>query len=99
MILTVEGLTKSFTLHHLGQTMGAFRDLSFTLAAGEFLLLRGPNGVGKSTLLRTIWRSYLPDGGHVWLHREAMAASTWPARRMWTLPRCAAATWGLSPSS
>ncbi len=70
-ILTVQSLTKSFTLHHLGRRMQAFDQLSFTLRPGEFLLLRGPNGVGKSTLLRTIWRSYLPDSGHVWLHRDA----------------------------
>ena len=28
--------------------------LSFTLAAGQALVLRGPNGIGKTTLLRTV---------------------------------------------
>ena len=28
--------------------------ISFTLAAGQALILRGPNGVGKTTLLRTL---------------------------------------------
>ena len=31
-----------------------FADLSFTLGAGEALVVRGPNGVGKSSLLRLI---------------------------------------------
>ncbi|MES2542667.1 MAG: ATP-binding cassette domain-containing protein [Pseudomonadota bacterium] len=39
---------------------------SFDLRPGQFLLLKGPNGVGKSTLLRTIWRSYLPEAGQIW---------------------------------
>ncbi len=31
-----------------------FAELSFAVSAGEALLVRGPNGVGKSSLLRTI---------------------------------------------
>ena len=65
-ILTVEGLTKTFRMHHLDQSLLAFRDLSFSVRPGEFLLLSGPNGVGKSTLLRTLYRSCLPVEGHVW---------------------------------
>ena len=29
-----------------------FKDLAFTLGKGEALILRGPNGTGKSSLLR-----------------------------------------------
>ena len=65
-ILQVEGLGKTFTMHHLGQSLHAFSGISFDLRPGQFLLLKGPNGVGKSTLLRTIWRSYLPEAGQVW---------------------------------
>jgi alpha-D-ribose 1-methylphosphonate 5-triphosphate synthase subunit PhnL len=69
-VLTVEGLAKSFRLHHLGREIAAFADISFALMPGEFLLLTGPNGVGKSTLLRTLYRSYLPDAGRL-LFRHA----------------------------
>lgn len=65
-ILQVEGLSKTFTMHHLGQSLHAFTGISFDLRPGQFLLLKGLNGVGKSTLLRTIWRSYLPEAGQVW---------------------------------
>ncbi len=65
-ILQVEGLGKTFTMHHLSQSLHAFSGISFDLRPGQFLLLKGPNGVGKSTLLRTIWRSYLPEAGQVW---------------------------------
>ena len=65
IVLQVEGLAKTFRMHHLGQSLHAFDGVGFTLRAGEFLLLRGPNRVGKSTLLRTLSRSYLPDAGTV----------------------------------
>jgi alpha-D-ribose 1-methylphosphonate 5-triphosphate synthase subunit PhnL len=67
-VLQVENLGKTFQMHHLGQSLHAFDSINFTLAKGEFLLLRGPNGVGKSTLLRTLYRSYLPQHGHIWYH-------------------------------
>lgn len=62
-VLSVRGLTKGFSVHHLKTRIPAFADVSFDLRAGDFLLLRGPNGVGKSTLLRALYRSYLPGGG------------------------------------
>lgn len=65
-LLQVEGLCKSFTIHHLARTIPAFQDLHFSLEPGEFLLVSGPNGAGKSTLLRCLYRTYLPTGGSAW---------------------------------
>lgn len=62
-VLDIEGLSKGFTLHHLGNQIEAFDNISFKVGAGEFVLLKGANGAGKSTLLRTLYRSYLPRGG------------------------------------
>lgn len=69
-VLSVRGLCKEFAVHHLGTLIAAFANVSFDLSAGDFMLLRGPNGVGKSTLLRALYRSYLPGGG------QAMLASS-----------------------
>ncbi len=64
-VLDIRGLSKGFTMHHLGTRMEAFGMISFTLDAGEFLLLKGRNGAGKSTLLRTLYRSNLADAGQI----------------------------------
>ena len=67
-VLDIQGLTKGFSLHHLGKDIAAFEDISFSVTAGEFVLLKGANGAGKSTLLRTLYRSYLPLSGEIRFH-------------------------------
>ena len=37
---------------------------------GQFLLVSGANGIGKSTLLRCLYRSYLPSGGQALYESE-----------------------------
>lgn len=43
----------------------ALRDLSFDVKKGEFFSVIGPNGVGKSTLLKIVSGIFLPDSGEV----------------------------------
>jgi alpha-D-ribose 1-methylphosphonate 5-triphosphate synthase subunit PhnL len=66
ILLTVENFSKTFAIHALEREVGAFAAVSFQLHAGELLLVRGPNGVGKSTLLRCLYRTYLPSNGHAY---------------------------------
>lgn len=47
--------------------------LSFSLQGGEALILRGPNGIGKTTVLRTVAGLQPPLAGQIGLEREAMA--------------------------
>ena len=47
--------------------------VSFALGAGEALLLRGPNGVGKTTLLRTVAGLQPPLAGAVRVEDDAVA--------------------------
>lgn len=47
------------------------RDFSLNLAAGESVLIKGPNGVGKTTLLRAIAGFIKPETGHINLSDNA----------------------------
>ncbi|MEV0621387.1 ATP-binding cassette domain-containing protein [Nonomuraea sp. NPDC050404] len=67
-VLTVRDLSKTFTLHAIGREVVSLRSVSLTLHAGEHLALVGSSGAGKSSLLRCIYRNYLPDEGTVLLH-------------------------------
>ena len=57
-------------LRHVGKRFGeveAVRDLSLDIADGEFVVLLGPTGAGKTTTLRLIAGLEEPDGGAVWI--------------------------------
>ena len=58
-MLTVAGLSKAFGGRQL------FDDVSLTLLSGERVGLVGPNGTGKSTLLKIILGQESPDAGEV----------------------------------
>ena len=58
-VLSVRGLKKALG----GRTV--FENLSFKLRAGDRVALIGPNGVGKSTLLRILMGQLAPDAGEV----------------------------------
>jgi ABC-2 type transport system ATP-binding protein len=47
-----------------GETV-ALKDLSFAAGAGEVLVLLGPNGSGKTTALKLVSTTLLPDAGSV----------------------------------
>lgn len=57
--VTVEKMAKSFDEKVL------FKDFSFTVEAGERVAIIGPNGIGKTTLLRTLVGELQADAGAV----------------------------------
>ncbi|MEJ8778346.1 phosphonate C-P lyase system protein PhnL [Pseudogracilibacillus sp. ICA-222130] len=63
MILRVEGFKKHFFIHHLNKKIAAVNEVDFTVEKGEFIGIVGKSGSGKSTILKSIYRSYLPDEG------------------------------------
>lgn len=50
-----------------------FRDVSFEVAAGEWVAVRGPNGSGKTTLLRCVAGLTHLDAGEVLFEGEPIA--------------------------
>jgi alpha-D-ribose 1-methylphosphonate 5-triphosphate synthase subunit PhnL len=62
-MLYLEGLSKTFTVHQLGKRIKACEGIDISVAAGEFVGITGRSGSGKSTILKLIYRSYLPQGG------------------------------------
>lgn len=53
--------------------MRAVEGVSFTLQAGQALILRGPNGVGKTTLLRSVAGLQPPVAGRIDMPEDAVA--------------------------
>ncbi len=65
-MIRVEGLGKTFVRHiQGGVALPVFRDLALTVAAGECVVLAGPSGTGKSTLMRAIYANYRPSAGRI----------------------------------
>ena len=76
MTLHAERITAGY-----GQTE-VLRNLSLAASAGDVLALAGPNGVGKTTLLRALSRVLRPQQGTVLIHeRDLWAMSTREAAR------------------
>ena len=67
-MLEVKGFRKQFKIHHLNKTLPAIEGIDFSLEAGEFIGIVGKSGSGKSTVLKSIYRTYLPDGGEILYH-------------------------------
>lgn len=72
--LSVESISKGFTLHlHGGQALPVLEGLSFSVQAGECIVLGGPSGAGKSSVLKMLYGNYLTGGGHIRVrHRGEM---------------------------
>src|SRR5208283_1556300 len=67
-LLVVEGLDKTFTLHlHGGLRLPVVNQVRFTVARGECVVLGGPSGVGKSSILKIVFGAYRSDGGRILL--------------------------------
>jgi ABC-type multidrug transport system ATPase subunit len=73
-ILTIRGLSRSFGSRHV------VRALDLSVEAGERVALRGPNGSGKTTVLRCAAGTLTPTSGEVRI--AGWPAGTRPASRL-----------------
>lgn len=70
-MVEIDGLAKTFYLHSSEASIPVFKELSLTVGQGECVVLAGPSGTGKSTLIRSIYGNYQPSQGTVKVrHRD-----------------------------
>ena len=86
-ILRVENLGVSF-----GQ-MPIFQDVSFELNEGDWLMMIGPNGCGKSTMLNVLTGTLCPSSGRLFYREKEISGLPSYKRcrlgigRTWQIPR------------
>ena len=73
-MLRTDALAKGFTLHLQGGVrIPVLSGIGLDLHAGECVVLSGPSGVGKSTLMRSLYGNYRADSGRILIrHRGEM---------------------------
>jgi putative ABC transport system ATP-binding protein len=69
-LIRTEGLAKRHEVG--GGTVHALRDLTITVAAGEFVAVMGPSGSGKSTFMNLVGCLDRPSAGRYWLSGESV---------------------------
>ena len=66
MMLQMNQVSKRFTLHHQhGAQLQVLNNVDMSVDAGECVVLDGPSGMGKSTLIKLIYANYRATSGHI----------------------------------
>jgi alpha-D-ribose 1-methylphosphonate 5-triphosphate synthase subunit PhnL len=65
-LLNLAGIDKSFTVHMRGGIrIQVLSGVEFAVSAGECVVLDGPTGAGKSSILKMIYGNYAVDRGQI----------------------------------
>ncbi len=64
-LLSVENLSKTFFLHEQHKVIPSSSQVNLTVYSGKLTALIGPTGAGKSSVLKSIYRTYLPSSGRL----------------------------------
>ncbi len=70
-LLAIEDLSKGFTLHAANRRVRGCERISLQVMPGEFVGVTGRSGSGKSTILKCIYRTNLPESGSIRYDSEA----------------------------
>ncbi len=69
--LIVSEVFKSFTMHlRDGIELPVVRNVNFSVQAGECVMLGGPSGIGKSSILKMLYGNYAIDSGQILIKHE-----------------------------
>jgi alpha-D-ribose 1-methylphosphonate 5-triphosphate synthase subunit PhnL len=69
-LLQLKGVAKVFTLHNQNSLkIPVFDHIDLEVSAGECVVLDGPSGMGKSTLLKLIYANYSANAGQILVTR------------------------------
>jgi len=69
-ILRVEAYSKHFDLHEQGKIIPSSSNVNLNVYRGRLTALIGQTGAGKSTVLKGIYRTYLPSSGRLLYRME-----------------------------
>ena len=73
-LLQIQGVAKRFTLHNQnGVELAVLGEANVEVRAGECVVLDGPSGMGKSTLLKMIYANYRTSAGSIWIRLPGRA--------------------------
>jgi alpha-D-ribose 1-methylphosphonate 5-triphosphate synthase subunit PhnL len=65
-MIKVKDLSKEFIMHILnGKVIEGFKNVSFELEKGRAMGIKGKSGRGKSSILKCIYRTYIPSTGSI----------------------------------
>lgn len=65
LVLQLDGYAKFFTLHSQSKLIPSAHEVNLTVYASQLTALTGPTGAGKSSVLKGIFRTYLPSAGRI----------------------------------
>lgn len=70
-ILKIEDYAKHFRLHERDKTIPSASHVSLCVYPGQLTALVGPTGAGKSSVLKGVYRTYLPSAGRILFRSRA----------------------------
>lgn len=66
LVLNVENYSKNFVIHEQNKVIPSANNLSLKVYSGALTAIIGQTGSGKSSVLKGIYRTYLPDSGAIY---------------------------------
>lgn len=64
-VLTIESYAKQFVLHEQAKVIPSSQNVNLSVYQGQLTALIGPTGSGKSSVLKGVYRTYLPTQGRL----------------------------------